>query len=131
MTVKIPESMIGPWLDGHFGWHTTYMAIDSAQTWGLGLSESDVDFVQEWKRWRNYDMKTAERADFEADGNEEYIETLRERATDHLNSIAPDGTEFCWDMDEFSLLCKCQIEGNEEYGEIMENGTNHCERGWH
>ncbi len=111
--VNITEGMAGCWLDGHHGWHNIYRVIEIAQSYGFQVDDEDEAFIADWKRWRGGDMTAEEDKNFE-DGYPEAMNDLSDAATDYLDSLAPDGMAFEWDMGELTLRCLCQVEGSEE-----------------
>lgn len=129
MTKKITPDMTGCWLEGHHGWHNTYEVIGLAQKRGFQLDAEDEAYIQKWKRWRGGDMSHLESVTFEDEDGSDWMDGqggLVEKATEYLDSLAPDGFAFNWDMGELSLLCLCQIEGTEENEALMKTHNNQC-----
>jgi hypothetical protein len=134
MTEQIPESAVGCWLDGHFGWHNNYRVIERAESCGFVLDDDDRRLVEVYKLNGDVEYLARQLADkLERSSDvppaarqeaEELIEAasevvlgqggLSDKATEHLDSLAPEGYAFNWDAGELSLLCLCQIEGTEE-----------------
>jgi len=99
-TPKIFPDDAGCWLDGHMGWHNTYRVVECAMNFGMELDIGE-----------QYIMKCYHDSDFfepftdlgENDLWEAAIE-LSDKATDYLQSLAPEGYVFEWDMGELSLI---------------------------
>lgn len=114
MAEKIPVSQMGCWLDGSQGWHNSYRVIDRAEEWGMKVENADRIYVYLWRQWRGSDMPWDVSKSFEEEYDTGHIDDLVSQATEYLDSLAPEGYAFHWDMGELSLLCLCQIEGTEE-----------------
>lgn len=120
MTDRITEDMAGCWLDGHMGYHNHYRVVDLAQEYGWTISDGDQSMVERYRR-NPHDDDGAYDAMLDQGG-------LVDKATEYLDSLAPEGFAFNWDMGELSLMCLCQIEGTEENGEALKSDTNQCSR---
>lgn len=92
--VEITVADAGCWLDGHFGWHNTYRVIEKAQAYGFVLpnGREDEDAIARYKA-----------GDPDIDDAEAVMEMSNE-ATDYLQSKAPEGYVFKWDMGELCLM---------------------------
>ena len=151
MDPAITEDQVGCWLGGHMGWHNTYrVIIEYAVEYGFPLDDDDKKIVDVYRishegsdlaaivgylRERLGDAPADEDAlRAEAEGLAEVAWEavagqggLSDKATEYLNSLAPEGYAFNWD-DGLSLLCLCQIEGTEENEALMKSSEFQCER---
>lgn len=156
MTNRIPESQAGCWLDGHFGWQNHYRVVDRAQEWGYVIDADDQKLVDVYRLNGDVDKVIAMlleeklgspgprggevshsvaalQAEAEAlieDAATAMLDQggLVDKATDYLNSLAPEGMIFDWDMGELSLLCLCQIEGTDENMAVLKSSRDNCDR---
>ena len=129
MSNTIHESDAGCWLDGNQGWHNPYRAIYRAQQWGFTVTADDEEVIELYKRWHGGDMSAEEQK--ATDWAIEAVSGqggLCDKATEYLDSIAPEGFAFHWDAGELSLLCLCQIEGTEENTELLKSRNYYCGR---
>lgn len=150
MTKRITEDMAGCWLDGHYGWTNHYRVVDRAQEWGFQIDADEQKLVDVYRlnddesevlklllADREGDMPTdADRREAEGlieDAADVMLGQggLVDKATEYLDSLAPEGMAFYWDMGELSLLCLCQIEGTEENEALMKTDKYHCGARWH
>lgn len=96
MTVnEIHASDAGVWLDGAMGWRNTYRVIRIAEGHGFEAIPELEDVISRLERYGQDDVTTEEWWD---------AVSLSDDATDHLNSLAPEGFWFEWDMGELRLV---------------------------
>ena len=97
---EITPADAGCWLDGAMGWHNTYRVIERAQAYGFVLPNGaeDEDTIERYKE-----------DSFDPDAGECVMEISNE-ATDYLQSKAPAGYYFVWDMGELSLVHEDEME---------------------
>lgn len=108
---KITADLAGCWLDGNQGWHNHYRVVELAVGYGLPLTAEDKAALAGYVEDRENGIDTEEAGErFEAvlgQGG------LVDKATDHLESLAPSGFHFEWDMGELSLVSCEAIEGHD------------------
>jgi hypothetical protein len=148
MTNKITKDMAGCWLDGRWGWTNAYRVIEKAWEWGFKTDPADDRLVAVYRLSNDEEAVLAllreELGEQAADASEEaligearsLIEVaneavtgqgeLSDRATDYLDSLAPEGMAFHWD-DGLALMCLCQIEGTEENMALLKTDKYYCE----
>jgi hypothetical protein len=154
MTNKITEDMAGCWFDGHYGWTNSYRVVEVATGYGFTL---DADEERLLNVYRLDDVEKAvellmqERLGNPGQRGEEVAVSmdavfaeaealheaareavtgqggLADRATEHLDSLAPEGMAFHWD-DGLALMCLCQIEGTEENMALFKTDKYYCNR---
>lgn len=83
----------GCWLDGAMGWHNTYRVIYVAKSYGMEITDEDIKRV---KLFEDSDGLVAGTTDERLDYFEDILE-LSNKATDYLDSLAPEGYHFVWD----------------------------------
>lgn len=93
----------GCYLDGHMGWHNTYRVVDLATESGWTVPTDYVTALADYRE--NGYMAEGDSIDAMMDQG-----GLVEQATDYLNSLAPDGYVFLWDMGEFALVTEADAE---------------------
>jgi hypothetical protein len=105
--LRISTAEAGTWLDGNQGWHNHYRVVDIAQSYGWkGLDE--------WEDGEG--IVSRYRANEGTDDDHEAMigqGGLVDEATEYLESLAPFGHHFEWDMGELSLLPCDSIEGHD------------------
>lgn len=102
---KITAADAGTWLDGHMGWHNHYRAIDRAVSYGMPYSADD-DAIRDAYADEAESVTLADGEVLDQDSVAEAIlgqGELLDKATDYLQSLAPKGYAFIWDMGELSL----------------------------
>ena len=117
---KLTEADAGCWLDGSQGWHNTYRVIDRAYDNGWdgpsdGTPRRDIDaatgLYSVGPTDESVTLSTGETLTY--DVAYEWIADqggLSDEATEYLQSIAPDGYVFEWDMGELSLIRESETE---------------------
>ena len=99
----ITADMAGCWLDGHMGWHNTYRVIDLALDYGW--KPDDQALVRHASEVYS---QTGSFGEPIYPGDEEWaydvIDDIADEATDYLQSLAPEGYWFEWDMGELCLV---------------------------
>jgi hypothetical protein len=93
---KITPNMAGTWLDGSAGWHNNYRVVYKAVGWGgFNLTEEESRIVHAYSQDGGPSM----------DVDDLYVmDGLTERATEHFQSLAPEGYGFIWDAGELSMV---------------------------
>lgn len=154
MTDKITEDMVGCWLDGHHGWQNSFRVVDRAQEWGFQITDDEQRLVDAYRADdvekivnlllkerlgnpgpRGQEVTVSMDAVFaEAEAlHEDAIGAvtgqggLTDKATEYLDSLAPEGFAFHWD-DGLALMCLCQIEGTDENMALLKTDKYHCDR---
>lgn len=96
MTDKITADQTGCWLDGHMGWHNHYRVVELA--FAYGWQPTDRAEIQE-----ACDVYCASGGMKHADM---FLDQggLVDEATEYLDSIAPEGYYFDWDVGELCLV---------------------------
>lgn len=99
------EADAGTWLDGSRGWANGYrVVLRACREWGWKVPE------EHWDDWApfaaaalggRYDPILWAKANGDDDG-------LVKKATEHLQSLAPEGYVFVWDAGELSLIAEWQ-----------------------
>jgi hypothetical protein len=102
---KITPADAGTWLDGSQGWTNSYRVIDRAVAYGMAIDPDD-DMIRDAYAdgADSVTLSTGEVLDAGSIG--EAISgqgELSDRATEYLESMAPDGYTFLWDTGELSL----------------------------
>lgn len=93
----------GTWFSGAMGWHNGYRVVQSALSWGWEIPE---EYRQDWNRFAaTLDGEADHDLWCEANGDDG---GLAEKATEHLQSLSPEGYVFVWDMGELSLIPEWQ-----------------------
>ena len=90
---QITPANAGTWLDGALGWHNTYRVIDIAKAYGFTLEPHNENLVD---AFRQSEELTYSELDV--------VHEISAEATDHLQSLAPEGYYFDWDAGELSLV---------------------------
>ena len=111
MKNKITPEMAGCWLDGHVGWHNHYRVLEIARAHGW-RPDNPWDVRQAVKLYQRHDPGATIRCNkgrdvMTFDDAAEWITGqggLADQATDYLQSRAPEGYLFVWDMGELLLL---------------------------
>lgn len=99
---KITADMAGVWLDGARGWYNTCFVVDIAQEWGFPL-ELEAELIVNAYRNSADTLKLEEGRVIETYDISEYANDIADDATEYLNSLAPEGFWFEWDMGELRL----------------------------
>lgn len=104
IVLRITPADAGCWLMGSVGWHNGYRVIDRACEYGFVVP---AEYVSALDAYRNdTDNEDAHEAIMGQGG-------LSDMATDYLQSLAPAGYVFEWDMGELSLMREEDTEGYE------------------
>lgn len=117
MTQEITPDMVGTWLEGSHGWHNSYRVIDRAVEYGLKLSpdfHAIRDLYASGDHGATVKLSDGETVDY--DGASEWLNGmggLSGLATEHLQSLAPEGFTFDWDAGELTLLADSELEATE------------------
>lgn len=86
----------GCWLDGAQGWHNTYRVVYRAEAYGMTLTDDDrlvLDAYQD--RAAAVALASGEALNYGSIAA--WAESMADSATDHLQSLAPEGYVFDWD----------------------------------
>ena len=91
--IFVEPSQAGCWIDGARGWSANYLVIEQAVEYGMVLSNEEINAVREYKV---------------AHGNPENDWVtgqgdLADKASEHLDSLAPEGYQFIWRDGDFLL----------------------------
>lgn len=98
----------GCWLLGAHGWHNGYRVVEIAEEYGFTLSVEERIALDVYRA-----------NDTDDSGYDDSWERVNgqgglcEKATEHLESLAPVGYHFEWDAGELCLLPCDQIEGHD------------------
>ena len=112
---KIEPNNAGCWLDGHMGWHNHYRVIDVAFGWGWKpADEADVRVISHAYEYQRETVTLASGEVIDTAGAMLDQGGLVDSATEYLESIAPEGYTFEWDMGELSLIHETETEWWEE-----------------
>lgn len=104
---EITADQAGCWLDGHMGWHNTYRVIDLAFDYGWTPEDKpDIERIVEIFKGN----PSVECSDEEMDNAHDAIHDISQEATDYLDSLAPRGYYFQWDMGELCLVHEDEME---------------------
>lgn len=107
--MSITPDLAGCWLDGNAGWHNHYRVVQLAVGQGFDLKPEDEKALDAYVQWRRDEIEDEEGVLAEAITGQG---GLVDKATDHLEGLAPAGHHFEWDMGELSLLPCSEIEGD-------------------
>lgn len=97
---KMTAADAGTWLEGSRGWSNGYRAVLRAAKWGWKVPE------EHWEGWTAF-VTAALNGTYDpilwakANGNSG---ELVDKATEYLQSLAPDGYVFVWDKGGLSLI---------------------------
>jgi hypothetical protein len=152
--VKITEDMAGCWLEGHGGWTNSYRVVKVAKGYGFTLDADEERLLAAYEARDVEEVvnllleerlgspgKRSEEVAVSMDAVFAEAEALHEaaceavtgqggladRATEHLDSLAPEGMAFHWD-DGLALMCFCQIEGTDENMALFKTDKYYCDR---
>lgn len=103
MENRITPDKAGCWLEGSQGWTNHYRVVYLAQSYGFKIDKSDEKEVDRYRA--DHGMSESGEAITGQGG-------LVDKATEYLESLAPVGFHFEWDMGELSLLPCSEIEGH-------------------
>lgn len=105
---EITETDAGTWLDGRWGWHNGYRAVQSAVHYGFEIPE---EYREGWDALMETDPIDHDMwCDINGDDG-----ALVDKATEFLQEKAPEGFVFRWDAGDLSLLrdwADCAADGN-------------------
>lgn len=104
-TQMITSGETGTWIGGSHGWQANYMVVYLAESYGFHLDDEDQYAIAKYRFHRGL-------------VSDELIEAITgqgglvDKATEHMQSLAPAGHHFEWDAGELSLLPCSAIEGD-------------------
>lgn len=102
-TREITAADAGTWLDGYWGWHNGYRAVQHAMEHGYVLPE---EIRAQWDAFMSTEPLD-HNAWTDINGDDGWLVT---EATEYLNEHAPDGYEFVWDAGELSLMSSADAD---------------------
>lgn len=107
----ITKNDAGCWLDGHMGWHNHRRVVMIAHGLGMPLDADELKLINDYQQDEENSVSTGDALD----RGEAVIGQggLVDKATEYLESQAPEGYHFEWDMGELSMLPCSEIEGDE------------------
>lgn len=98
---KITAADAGTWLVGSMGWHNGYRVVQRAAAFGWTIPEEyAAGWVTFLDSWASDDGPDSDLWDDLHGDDGDFVD----RATDYLESRAPQGYTFVWDAGELSLV---------------------------